>query len=527
MEELGSPHPTAGPPLPPSVGPPAPAPSAAPTRRLPSAALTYVVLAVVPAVLVVVLLPLGAEIAAHGKTAAGLASSLPANTITRLLVAVVAILLACQAVAWLFGRLGQPEVIGQMLAGFMLGPSLLGAIWPQAFRWLFPASLSAPLNALAQLGLILFMFIIGYELDPALIRGHGRVAVTVSHVSIAMPFLSGIILAFFMYRPLADPAVGFVPFALFVAISLSITAFPVMASILRARGIDGTPLGTVALTCAATDDVTGWCLLALVVAESGAASGAAVVRTVALTAAFVAVMLGAVRPALRWLLPAGPDRATRLPAGFLLPLMLCLVLLSALTTSAIGVQPIFGAFLAGFVMPRRPKSTGQSVRHIRYVTVALLLPLFFAYTGLKTQLGMLGTHWHLWAWCGAIIVTAVVGKGVASAVAARLTGLSAYASFALGALMNCRGLTALIVLDVGLSLRVISATVFTMLVVNALVATIMTTPLLGLAARIRGRPADPPCGYAPNRENDMTHGRGPRIRKPCRDAARTIIHRPA
>jgi len=465
--------------------------------RLGRNALTYLILVVVPAVAAVVLLPVGAGLV-HGRLAAGHSSGL-AGTVPKLLVAVPVILLTCQLMAWLFRRIGQPEVVGQMAAGFALGPSLLGAAWPTAYHWLFPATLAAPLSALAQLGVIFFMFIIGYELNPGLIRGQGRLAVTISHVSIAIPFLSGVLLAIGMYRRLAPAGVSFIPFALFCAIALSITAFPVMASILRARGLDGTPLGTLALTCAATDDVTGWCLLALVVAQVHGGSGTAAWRTIALAVAFGALLLGPVRIWLRRLLP--PDRpasdladdpvraANEQADGPVLPAVLCTALLAALATSAIGIQPIFGAFLAGFIMPRRKDIAERAVGRIRDVTGALLLPMFFVVTGLQTKLGLLGTNPVLWGWCALVIVTAVAGKGVASAVAARVSGLPAKAALSLGALMNCRGLTGLIVLNVGLNLKVISPTMFTILVINALVATFMTSPLLTLADRFRGKRA--------------------------------------
>lgn len=442
-------------------------------------AVTYLLLVVVPAAGAVVLLPLGSDLVAHGRLA-GRALTVAPQTFPSLLIAVPVILLACQVMAVAFRRLGQPEVVGQMAAGFILGPSVFGLVWHQGFRWLFPPGLSAPLGALAQLGLVFFMFVVGYEFNPALIRGHGRVAVTVSHVSIVIPFVSGILLAIGMYRRLAPPDVGFIPFALFCAISLSITAFPVMARILQARGMAGTPLGTLALTCAATDDVTGWCLLAVVVAEAGAASGAAAWRTIALSAAFAAALLGPVRSRLRRLLAPGRPGGAMLSQGVVLPSILCAMLLCAFATSAIGIQPIFGAFLIGLIMPRRPEITERAVGRIRDLTVALLLPMFFVSTGLQTRLGLLGGDWQLWAWCGAIILTAVAGKGIASAAAARLSGMPARESLALGALMNCRGLTGLIVLNVGLGLKVISPAMFTMLVVNALVATVMTVPLLKL-----------------------------------------------
>ena len=458
-------------------------------------ALTYVTLVVIPAAAAIVLLPLGSDLVTHGALA-GAHAHAAASTVPRLLVAVPVILLACQIMAWLFRRIGQPEVVGQMATGFILGPSLFGAVWHQGFGWLFPATVTAPLSALAQLGVIFFMFIIGYELNPALIRGQGRVAVTVSHVSIAIPFLSGILLAIGMYRTLAPHGVGFIAFALFCAIALSITAFPVMASILRARGLDRTRLGTMALTCAATDDITGWCLLAIVVAEAHDGSGATAWRTLGLAALFAVALLGPVRAWLRRLLPpddsgqaAAPATARPLSApGLLLPFVLCAALLAALATSAIGVQPIFGAFLIGLIMPRRREISERAVGRIRDVTATLLLPMFFVATGLQTKLGLLGSHLNLWGWCALVIVVAVVGKGVASTVAARASGLSAKDSLSLGALMNCRGLTGLIVLNVGLSLKVISPTMFTILVINALVATFMTTPLLNLAARFRGDP---------------------------------------
>ncbi|OQQ19062.1 cation/H(+) antiporter [Streptomyces sp. M41(2017)] len=411
-----------------------------------------------------------------------LAPGLPAVSGLSHLFLVLALIMACCHVAGrLCRRLGQPPVIGEILTGIALGPSLLGAVWPSGQRWLFPADLLPVINALAQVGLVLFMFLVGYELNVEHVRGRGRVAALVSHVSVAVPMIGGVLLAFAMYGRFADPGIGFPAFALFIAVSMSITAFPVLARILTDRKIDRTPVGALALTCAAVDDITAWCLLALATALGRGTSWTSVLTTVALTAVFISVMMYGLRPMLARLAERHADR----PAGGapLLLMLLAGILLASFATDWIGIHPIFGAFLFGVVVPRGAVQTA-AVEQVRGVTVVLLLPLFFTYSGLRTDFRLIGADAVLWGWCALVVAVAIVTKWAGSTGAARLTGLGWQDSLSLGALMNCRGLTELVVLGVGLELKIINPTVFAMLVVMTLVTTVLTAPGLALIDRL-------------------------------------------
>jgi Kef-type K+ transport system membrane component KefB len=408
-----------------------------------------------------------------------------ADPFARLLIALPVILAACYLAGTLFRRLGQPAVIGEIVAGVLLGPSLLGLLWPAGFAWLFPGEVVVAINILAQLGLIFFMFLIGTEMNLDAVRRRGLVAATVSQVNIAVPALCGIVLALGLYREFGE-GVGFLPFGLFIAVALSVTAFPVLARILSDRGLTDTPLGALALTCAAVGDVVAWCVLTVVTAVARNGTASAVVVTIALTLVFVAVLVLAVRPLLaRWL--------SGRPAATVLPILLGGVMLCALATNEIGIHPIFGAFLFGVIAPRAEPAVTEAAHKMESVTVTLLLPLFFVYTGLHTHFGLLGSDGRRWAWCALITAVAVISKWGGTTAAARLTGTGWRESFSLGALMNCRGLTELVVLNIGLQLGVISPTVFSMLVVMTLVSTVATGPGLSLIARFR-RSAVPSSG---------------------------------
>jgi Kef-type K+ transport system membrane component KefB len=448
------------------------------------ALLVGAVLVVLPLALIVPLFGLAPD--GGGGAPAGGAPAPAVDPFARLLVALPVVLAACYLAGRVVRRAGQPEVIGEILAGVLLGPSLLGLVWPAGFAWLFPPPVVSAVGTLAQLGLIFFMYLVGTEMNLDAVRRRGLVAATVSQVNLALPALCGIVLALGMY-PSFGGGVGFLPFGLFLAVALSVTAFPVMARILSDRGLTDTPLGALALTCAAIGDAVAWCVLTVVTAVARNGSPSAVLVTIALTAAFVAAMVFVVRPLLsRWL----PGR----PPAAVLPLLLAGIMLSALATNEIGIHPIFGAFLFGAIAPRAVPSVTEAAHRMQSVTVTLLLPLFFVYTGLHTRFGLLGTDGRRWAWCGAIIAVAVVSKWGGTALAARLTGTGWRESWSLGALMNCRGLTELVVLNIGLQLGVISPTVFSMLVVMTLVSTMATGPGLSLIARVgrrggRGAPA--------------------------------------
>jgi Kef-type K+ transport system membrane component KefB len=420
-----------------------------------------------------------------------------------LLTQLVVVLLAARVAGALVRPLGQPAVIGEMLAGLALGPSLLGAVAPGALAALFPADRLLPLATLSQLGVLLFMFVVGLRLDLAVLRGRAHAAVAVSHASIVAPFLLGTALAPVLHPTLAPAGVGLLPFALFLGAAMSVTAFPVLARILAERGLLRTRLGAVAIASAAVDDVTAWCILAAVVAvaqvagEGGAGAGGgwrAFLATIALAAAYVLLLVGLVRPWLaRWAARPGAPQVT--PA--LVSVAVVGALASALVTERVGVHALFGAFVAGVIVPRAPDGAGWAgaiADRIEAVVGAVFLPVFFAFTGLRTSVGLVqgGTAWAL---TGLVLLVAVAGKLGGSAGAARLLGMSWRDALAVGTLMNTRGLMELVILNVGLDIGVISPTLFAMMVLMALVTTMMTSPLLGLL--LRGSGAVDPASGAP------------------------------
>jgi Kef-type K+ transport system membrane component KefB len=389
--------------------------------------------------------------------------------------ALAAVVALGRALGWLFGHLGQPPVIGEVLAGILLGPSLLGRVWPAAADALLPADVAPYLGVVAQLGIVLYMFLVGLELDLRLLREKAHTAVAVSHASIVVPFVLGAGLALFLYPRLSSRDVPFTSFALFLGVAMAITAFPVLARILTDRGLSRTQLGVMALLCAAVADATAWCLLAFVVGVAQAKVGGAV-AVAALTLGYLAFMLVVVRPLAARL--ARRCEGRRLPREVAALVFLAL-LLSALATEWIGVHAIFGAFVLGAVFPHDSGLARSFVRRLEEPVTILFLPAFFALTGMRTEIGLLAGPWQ-WLVCGLIVLVATAGKFGGTLAAGRLTGLDWRMAGALGVLMNTRGLMELVVLNIGLDLGVISPTLFAMMVVMALVTTVATTPLLRL-----------------------------------------------
>jgi len=405
-----------------------------------------------------------------------------------LLLALAAVVLFARFLGGLFRRvLGQPAVMGEIVAGLVLGPSVLGALWPDAQAFLLPSDAIPYLGMISKVGVVLFMFLVGLELDPKLLRGHTHTTVAISHASMLTPFLLGSALALWLYPRHATSDVSFTVFSLFLGIALSVTAFPVLARILIDRGVQKTPLGTTALACAAVDDVTAWSLLALLVGVARAELRTAL-TTLALVLGYVLVMLFVVRPLLARLVEReerveGPLSRTALAA-------VCAgLLLSAVATEAIGVHALFGAFLLGALLPHDGRLARELRLRLEDFVLVVLLPSFFAFTGLRTQVGLLARPGD-WLACGLIVAVATLGKFGGTALAARFTGLPWRSAAALGFLMNTRGLMSLIVLDLGLDLGVISQPVFTMMVLMALVTTFTATPALDLLLRGRGFAAE-------------------------------------
>jgi Kef-type K+ transport system membrane component KefB len=394
----------------------------------------------------------------------------------QLVLQIAVILVAARVVGFLFQKIKQPQVMGEMVAGILLGPSLLGWLAPAASAALFPPASLGYLNALSQVGLVVFMFVVGLALNPAELRGYGHAAVLTSHVSIVAPFCLGGLAALYLYPRLSDDGVAFTGFALFMGSAMSITAFPVLARILSERGLVRSRMGTLAIACAAVDDVTGWCILAYIVVlvrVTHATRPAWV--TIAGSLAYVLIMLLVVRR----MLPAFERefrKRDRLSDN-LIAVVVVLVLASALATEWLGIHLLFGAFLMGAIMPKSPEFTRYLLHKFESVTVVLLLPLFFAFTGLRTRIGVGGGR-AIWFYSAIVIVVAITGKLGGSLLAARLAGMPWREAVSLGILMNTRGLMELVILNIGLDIGVISPAMFSIMVLMALVTTFMTTPLL-------------------------------------------------
>jgi Kef-type K+ transport system membrane component KefB len=409
------------------------------------------------------------------------------DPLARLFVQLILIVLMARLCGMAAKLMGQPAVIGEMFAGLLLGPSLLGWLWPGLFNFVFPTSSLVTLRMLSQIGVCLFMFVVGMELDLRHLRQQAPTAVLVSQVSILFPYLLGVVASLYLFPTLAAPNTTFLAFALFIGISMSITAFPVLARILDERGLTKTPLGATALACAATDDVTAWCVLAVVVAIVKAGGLAASVLSILLVVVFVGFMLFWVKPNLkRWLSRAVPDGSA--PGKGVMAGVLVFLFASALATDVLGIHALFGAFLAGVVMPERGEFRDFLRERLEHFSSVFLLPLFFAFTGLRTQLGLLNET-NGWLLCLGLILLATMGKLGGAMITARLTGVNWIDSFALGALMNTRGLIELIALNIGFDLGILSSRMFTMLVLMALITTGLTGPFLTLGDCLRGRKA--------------------------------------
>jgi Kef-type K+ transport system membrane component KefB len=436
---------------------------------------------------------------AAGAAAPAVAAPAPGRqTLLLLLLQMLVVIAAARLLGRAFRRLGQPAVVGEIFAGILLGPSLLGLLWPAALAALFPPAGLAALQLLSQIGVLLFMFGVGMEVDLSELRRQARTALVISHASMAAPFLLGLGLALAAFPLLATPGVAFPAFALFLGIAMSVTAFPVLARILEERRMLHTPLGRMAIACAAIGDVSAWCLLALVVALAQAGGPLPALRAAGLTVALVLLLHQVVKPLLQRRLTAdGPGSLVGSSTGpSVLVGALLLLLACAACTEAIGIHALFGAFLAGTVMPAGAAWREPLRERLTAFSSAGLLPLFFALTGLRTQIGLLHGAQD-WLLCALIVVVAVAGKLGGTLLAARLSGSRWREAFSLGALMNTRGLMELIVLNLGYDLGILSARVFTMLVLMALLTTVATGPLLALTRAGKGSAAEEAGSQAP------------------------------
>jgi Kef-type K+ transport system membrane component KefB len=402
--------------------------------------------------------------------AADVAQATEPKPLLHLLVALTAVLLASRIVGGLFARLGQPRVLGEIVAGIVLGPSLLGALAPAFAEQIVPASALPSLQAVGQLGLIVFMFLVGLEFDFNLVRRKGHTAVLVSHTSICVPFLGGTALGLILYSTSYRETTSFLPFTLFMGLAMSVTAFPVLTRILHDRKMHATPLGTMAVACAAADDITAWCLLAVVLGIARAEVGAGL-TSVAGAALFCLFLGCVVRPLLK--------RVWNRHAPTNLPALVMGLFGSALAAEWIGIHAFFGAFLFGLCVPREAGAVSFLKARLEDLTGIVLMPAFFVCSGMRTEFGLIDGL-EGWLICVAVIAVATAGKLIGTIVPARLSNLGWNDSVSLGILMNTRGLMEIVIANIGLECGIIPPQMFAVLVIMALVTTFATGPLLNL-----------------------------------------------
>ena len=405
------------------------------------------------------------------------------HPLSLLLLQIIAIMIAVRIFSYLFKYLGQPGVIGEIVAGIVLGPSVLGHFFPETFSFLFSPDSLVPLNVISQIGLILFMFVIGMELDMGVVRKKASETLVISHASIIVPFFMGMVLAYVVYPEFGAGHASFMPFALFIAISVSITAFPVLARIVQERNLGKTPMGMLAIASAANNDVTAWCLLAAVIAVARAGNVSSALVTILLTACYIAFMFCVVKPFMRKVGESynRQETVSKTLVGFIFLVMI----ISSYITEILGIHALFGAFLAGVVMPANLSFRRVMTEKIEDVALVLFLPLFFVFTGLRTEIGLLNTS-HLWMVCLCFIGVSILGKMIGATFSARIVGESWKDSLSIGVLMNTRGLMELIVLNIGYEMGIIPSSLFVIFVIMALFTTFMANPSLILIEKIAG-----------------------------------------
>lgn len=421
-----------------------------------------------------------------------------------LLAQLVAILTVSRLTGRLFARFGQPRVVGEMFAGILLGPSALGLVAPHLYDLLFPRGSVRFLNALSQVGLMLFMFLVGLELDLSSMRRHGRAVILAAHAGIALPFFLGTATALVLYQRLAPAGVPFLAFALFVGVAMSVTAFPVLARIISEQAWRSSSLASLALATAAVSDVTAWCILAVVIAVArDTATPIPLWVTAGGLTALVFLMATAGRRGVAYL-ARRLTRDTRRDHidDDALAAVIIVVLACALATELLGVHALFGAFLAGVIMPKDQVTIRTIEIRLQKMLSIILLPIFFTFAGLRLKVGLIADSWT-WGICALVVVVAIVGKVGGSALAARASGASWRNAASLGVLMNTRGLMELVVLNIGLDAGIISPPLYAILVLMALLTTVMTVPLLAVigpqAPQLEALPAVLPSSWSTRR----------------------------
>lgn len=404
-----------------------------------------------------------------------------ASSFGLLLLQTIVILIFARMVAWVFTKIGQPSVIGEILAGIILGPSVLGLFFPSAYSSLFPVESLHNISLLSQFGLIFFMFVIGMELDLGDIKKNFQKAFIISHTSIIIPFIMGAVLALFLYHDYAGAHSQLLTFALFIGVSMSITAFPVLARIIQEQGKMNTHIGIISMSSAANGDITAWCIVAVIMAIAQAGAPMSALFTVLFAAAYMLIMFYVVKPLFKIIGKAYNNKEVA-NLG-LIALIFLTLLVSSYVTEVLGLHALFGAFIAGVVMPEDVNFRRIMTEKVEDVSLSVFLPLFFVSSGLQTEIGLLNTPTHWWITL-IIITVAIAGKLVGTYVSCRVVGESRRDSLYIGILMNTRGLMELVVLSMGYQLGILSPVIYAMLVIMTLVTTFITTPLIDLTNRL-------------------------------------------
>lgn len=417
----------------------------------------------------------------HFSTFVGFVTDHVLSTFGMLLLQIIVILIFARAVAWLFMKMGQPSVIGEIIAGILLGPSLFGLLFPEGYTFLFPEASLYNIKLLSQFGLILFMFVIGMELDLSEIQKNLKKSFIIAHAGIVVPFVLGALLALWLYKDYAGDEAALLPFALFIGISLSVTAFPVLARIIQEQGKMQSHLGILSMASAANGDITAWCVLAIIMALAQAGSPISALFTVLFAVLYILVMFLVIRPAFKVIGEIYNTRET--VSKGIIAMIFMMLLISAYITEILGLHALFGAFIAGVVMPDNLKFRHIMTEKVEDVSLSIFLPLFFVSSGLQTEIGLLNTTTH-WLIAGAITLVAIFGKVWGTYVACRVVGEQKRDSLYMGVLMNTRGLMELVILSMGFQLGILSSTIYAMLVIMTLVTTFMTTPTLNLVNKL-------------------------------------------
>jgi len=395
------------------------------------------------------------------------------NSQTIILFQVALIIIVARLTGLLFKKLGQPVVIGEIVAGIVLGPSVLGIVLPEISQFIFPKSSLSNLQVLSNIGLLIFMFIVGIEFKLNVIKEETRIILGVTYVSIMLPFILGVLLALTILKTYLPENLSFFTYALYIGVAISITSFTVLTRILRDRGITNTRLGSIVISCTALNDVIVWCILAVVIATVKSGSSTFAMYTFLFVAFYVAIMLLIVKPFVKIYFQKYKD------SNSVFFLVYSTLLVSSYISEVIGIHILFGAFLAGAIMPAEADFRKFVIDKLETFAFVLLLPLYFAFTGLRTQIGLLSNS-VIWIDCIIIIAVAIVGKFIGCSVSARLMGEQLKTSLSIGVMMNTRGLTELVVLNIGYELGILKPELFTIMVIMALFTTLITTPILNI-----------------------------------------------